>query len=379
MPDQDFPVSEFEARMENAQIAMRRENLDALLFTSEAEIRYFTGFRTLFWLSPTRPWFLVLPRNGKPVAIIPEIGAELMRKTWVDDIRTWSSPAQDDDGISLLAEALNGFNHIGMPMGRESSLRMPLTDFESLCDRLRNSSFMDCTELVGSLRMVKSAAEIAIISDICSIASRSFANASNLFFEGQPLSEAFRAFRTDLLAEGADDVPYLVGGAGLDGYADVISPPNEMPLKTGDVLMLDTGATLKGYFCDFDRNFAIGHAGDAAVRAYLTLHAAIDAGLDHARPGITCNALFSAMASKLGRVSGGNVGRFGHGLGMQLTEAPSLVSFDETVLREGMVITLEPSMTVRDGRIMVHEENIVIQDGPPRLLSQRAAPELPVI
>ena len=78
-------------------------------------------------------------------------------------------------------------------------------------------------------------------------------------------------------------------------------------------------------------------------------------------------------------VDGSDVGRFGHGLGMQLTEAPSLISFDETVLRPGMVITLEPSMTVTGDKIMVHEENMVIRDGGAELLTPRAAPELPIL
>jgi len=61
-----------------------------------------------------------------------------------------------------------------------------------------------------------------------------------------------------------------------------------------------------------------------------------------------------------------------------LTEAPSIISFDQTVMKPGMVMTLEPGMSIGDGKIMVHEENILICDGPPKLLSQRAAPELPV-
>ena len=62
-----------------------------------------------------------------------------------------------------------------------------------------------------------------------------------------------------------------------------------------------------------------------------------------------------------------------------MTEAPSLISFDETVLRSDMVITLEPSMTVGPGKVMVHEENIVIHENGAELLSRRAPPELPIL
>ncbi len=70
---------------------------------------------------------------------------------------------------------------------------------------------------------------------------------------------------------------------------------------------------------------------------------------------------------------GGEVGRMGHGLGMQLTEWPSNAAFDDTILEEGMVITLEPSLNYANGLTMVHEENLVIRDGAPQLLSERAA------
>ncbi len=374
----DFPQEEFEQRTRRVQTAMHEKNLSALLITTEAEMRYLTGFRTLFWQSPTRPWFLVVPSDGKPVAIIPEIGAALMRMTWLDDIRSWSSPAENDDGVTLVIDALKPCARIGMAMGRESSLRMPLADFQRIRDGLGTAEFIDASPLLKAVRMVKSPAEIAVTRAICTIASNSFDRAEGLFHSGMALSEAFRSFKIDLLAQGADDVPYLVGGAGQGGYEDVISPPGKTPIEEGDVLMLDTGATLKGYFCDFDRNFAFGHADDAAKRGYETLYTATEAGLAAARPGVTCRDLFNAMALVIGGEGSGDVGRFGHGLGIQLTEQPSIISFDETVMEANMVMTLEPSMTLANGKIMVHEENILITDGAPELLSRRAAPELPV-
>ena len=378
MADPDFPESEFETRLDLAQRAMRTEGFDALFFTTEAELRYFTGFRTLFWQSPTRPWFLVVPAAGKPVAIIPQIGAHLMAATWIDDIRTFPAPHPTDDGLSLLADCLRRFGIIGTPMGRESALRMPLADFETLKSRLAQTQFTDASPLVTRLRMVKSEREIALIRDICRIASAGFANAGNLFREGQTLKDVFRAFRIELLEQGADDVPYLVGGAGKGGYGDVISPPSDRRLEAGDVLMLDTGATKNGYFCDFDRNFAIGHASSTVRAAHEKLVLAVSAAADSARPGKTCADLFKAMTAILGQQDG-DVGRLGHGLGMQLTEAPSITGFDQTVLQENMVMTLEPSIELGDGKMMVHEENIVIRDGHPEFLSTPAAPDIPVI
>lgn len=372
----DFSTAEYLTRTAAAQNLMAKQGLDALLLTTEAEIRYFTGFRTLFWQSPTRPWFLVIPLKGDPVAVIPSIGGDLMGQTWIKDIRCWPSPMPDDEGVSLLSGALKGCARIGMPMGQEASLRMPLADFDRLRGGL-NAVFDDATPLIKSLRMVKSSAEITIIRQICAIGSAAFDRAGQLFHQGQPLNEAFRAFKLALLMAGAEDVPYLVGGAGQGGYGDVISPPTGAPLVAGDVLMLDTGASLQGYFCDFDRNFAIGYADDAAKQAHQTLWRATEAGLSAARPGVTCAELFAAMQVELG--GGSSVGRIGHGLGMQLTEWPSIAANDHTILQTGMVMTLEPSIEIAPGKMMVHEENILITDGAPELLTKRAPADLPVI
>ena len=142
--------------------------------------------------------------------------------------------------------------------------------------------------------------------------------------------------------------------------------------------MLDTGATRHGYFCDFDRNFAIGQPSDAARRAYDVLWQATEAGLAAARPGVTCAAVYQAMADVIGQESS-DVGRLGHALGSELTEEPSLIAWDQTVLEPGMVMTLEPSMTVKGHAIMVHEENIVVRDGAPELLTDRASEALVVV
>ncbi|UWQ78995.1 Xaa-Pro peptidase family protein [Leisingera sp. S132] len=384
-PARGFPEAEFAARTEKAQALMAAQGLDGLLLLTEPEVRYFSGFHTLFWQSPTRPWFLFVPLAGKPIAIIPEIGADLMRRTWIEDIRTWSAPAPQDDGISLLTELLSPIagrgGSIGLMKGHETSLRMPLGDYERLMAGLPGLKVADATPLVRGLRMVKSAAEIEKLAHICSIGSRAFAQVPQIARAGQPFEDLFRAFRREALAQGADDVPYLVGGADQGGYSDVISPPTTRPLQAGDIMMLDTGATWDGYFCDFDRNFAIGRADDLSRRAYDVLWRATEAGIAASKPGATCRDLFQAMQSVIAEMDdqGGDVGRLGHGLGMQLTEWPSHAAFDETVIEENMVLTLEPSLGYGDGRIMVHEENIVVRADGAELLTVRAAPELPVI
>ena len=115
-------------------------------------------------------------------------------------------------------------------MGHETHLHMPLGNFNLLNKNLR-INWYDATPIIRQLRMVKSEAEISLIKNICDIASRSFDRVPEISAIGQPLSELFRSFKIDLLSEGADDVPYLVGGVGEPSYSDVISPPTDRGVK----------------------------------------------------------------------------------------------------------------------------------------------------
>ena len=357
-----FETAEYKARLKAAQLAMQRHDLAAILLTTEPEVRYFTGFHTRFWESPSRPWFVILPQNGAPVAVIPSIGAALMGQTWVEDIRTWSAPDPIDDGVSLLIDALQqigGGGRIGVPSGMESHLRMPLADFGRL--QAAGLVFGDDAGIIAQLRAVKAEAEIEKIARACTIAGRAFDRVGEVARQGAKLDSVFRGFQRLLLEEGADWVPYLAGGAGPKGYADVISPAGPQPLAMGDVLMLDTGAVWDGYFCDFDRNFSIGVPARQMAQPWNQLLEAALAGVEAARPGAEAADVWRAMASVVG--GGDTAGRLGHGLGMQLTEGLSLTARDHTVLEAGMVITLEPGIETGDGMMLVHEENIVIRDG----------------
>jgi Xaa-Pro dipeptidase len=136
------------------------------------------------------------------------------------------------------------------------------------------------------------------------------------------------------------------------------------------------------YFCDFDRNFAFGHINDAAKRANEAVWRATQAGIDAARPGITAEDLWAAQNKVLeaaGAKSGNNVGRSGHGLGMHLTEPPSNMPGDRTVLKVGMIMTIEPGLEFAPGKNIVHEENLVITEDGCELLTRRAPIEMPIV
>ncbi|MEM1076681.1 MAG: Xaa-Pro peptidase family protein [Pseudomonadota bacterium] len=377
---QGFAPSEYLARVCALQTVMAQADIAALLLSTPADIAYLSGFVTRFWESPTRPWFLVVPVEGTPVAVIPSIGSALMQTTWIEDIRTWRAPDYEDDGVTLLAATLREQvpkgERIGVPDGNGTHLRMPLRDWASLRVEAARD-FVGDAGVMAITRMVKSEAEIARISASCAVADAAFDRVQEIASRGDPLSDVFRRFQSICLEEGADHVPYLAGGAGAGGYSDVISPATDQALYTGDVLMLDTGLVKDAYFCDFDRNFSVGTPSSNVANAHGRLIEATQTAFEAARPGVTAADLFTAMDRILtGGVGGSDAGRLGHGLGLQLTEPPSLISADRTELVPGMVLTLEPGLDLGAGRIMVHEENIVIRQAGAEWLSRPAAREI---
>lgn len=372
-----FPAAEYEARVARMQAQMASDGLDALLLTSAADVFYVTGFLTRFWESPARPWFLLVPAQGAPVAVIPSIGAALMGATWIADIRTWDAPDPVDDGVGLLADAVREVvpqgGALGVPMGLETALRMPLADYQRLVEQIAPRQVSDGTNAVHRVREVKSEAEVDKIRTACALAGRAFDAVPEFAAEGRGLDAVFRAFQAALLGEGADWVSYVAGGAGPLGYDDVIAPATARALAAGDVMMLDTGTVKDGYFCDFDRNFAVGTVSARAGDVNRGLWDATEAALGALRPGMTAADAHALLAQGI-RQAGLTPcpGRLGHGLGVTLTEWPSFTPKDQTVLRAGMVLTLEPSAFVEGAHFLTHEENIVLREGGAALLSPRA-------
>ncbi len=382
-----FSRAEFEQRIERACRLMNREKLDALLVTSEANMEYLSGFVTQFaWNTPTRPWYFVLTRTGKATAVIPEVGLSNWRETsWVKDIRTWLSPRPENEGLDLLKDVFGRvkrkYGQIGAELGAESRIGMPVADLLRLKRSLRPLSMVDGFHVLRALRLVKSPAEVARIRHICQIASDTFDALPEFIQAGDNEKGLVRKFQADLLMRGADKTPYTAIGSGRGGYESIIMGPTTRRLRKGDIFLIDTGARYDGYFCDFDRNYSIGKTPDKVRRIHDLLFRATDAGIKAARPGNTAADVFKAQARVLtdAGIQLGNVGRFGHGLGKVLTEPPSNKIGDETPLVPGMVLTIEPNALYGDGKILVHEENLVVTEGNAKLLSRRAPREIPEI
>ena len=378
-----FPKEEYLKRLDNIHKKLENENIDAIVITSPANFRYFSGLDSNFWESPTRPWFLIISKNGKIKALVPSIGLSAIESTFIKDIEVWQSPNPKDEGTSLLKKIIKTFpknSNIGFELGMETYLRMSIKEFLKIKKDLQEYNFIDSTNIVWSLRKIKSDLEIKNIEKICSITSKVFNNLINKISLGMSEREIATIFKKDLINNGVDYIMYLSCASGINGYNQIICNPSEKKIGDGDILIIDTGSTLNGYYCDFDRNFGFGNINQKSLDAYNKLWNATEKTLEIIKPGISCKEVYESLSKNLFSSNvKSSVGRMGHGFGLQLTEPPSIMIDDNTILEKNMILALEPSIEIENDLMLVHEENILITQNGNRLLSSRTPKELPVI
>jgi Xaa-Pro aminopeptidase len=327
---------------------------------------------------------VVVPASGKPIGIVPEIGESEFKKTWLEDIKTWPSPRPEDEGISILKSTIDNlkktYGQIGAEFGKEMTIRMPVRDLFKLKEIVK-INIVDGSDAIWEMRMIKTNAEVERIKHICSIASDAYYDLPSILNIGDTEREAVNKLKIDIINRGADNVPFMPGISGKGGVSQIVCGPSDKVIENGDILFIDTGSTFDGYFCDFDRNFAFGSTTSEVEKVYEILWHATDAGINAAKPGASTFDIFNAMNKIIsdGNAVGNNVGRLGHGLGLQLTEPPSHRPGDNTLIKENMVLTIEPGMEYAQGKMIVHEENVVIRKDGAELITKRAPKEIPII
>ena len=156
---------------------------------------------------------------------------------------------------------------------------------------------------------------------------------------------------------GAHRLGYTMAVAGVE--RGLFGDPTERRWQKGEVLFVDGGVVVDGYWADYCRMYTIGAPTPSQRDDYARAAAALDAALAlDAVP--TASSLGRAIGSALdlppGRVG---FGRFGHGIGLYMPEPPSLHPDDPTPLEDGMVLCVEPAYLGATGNYVVEEEHVV--------------------
>ncbi len=367
-----FPHEEYQARCRKARALLAERELAALFVTHPTNHLYFTGYRTFAEFSFPRPAVFLLPLDQEPVIVAQDFHLAV---TWDGDFREYSGLGRlpidvvrsvfEDKGCSL--------GRVGAELGHEQHLAISYNDFRSLQGALPEVAFVDASDILWRLRMVKSEAEIAAITEACRIQDAVFERVFRETTAGMTTREIETAFRRAVLDSAASLNFCLVCIGDFDPRQAAGSSHPDQALGKGDLLWVDLGISVRGYQTDYCRAAVAGTPSPRQVDAWGKVQKVFEAGLAAARPGIPASELCAvqlAAAEALGLdMSSWPARRFGHGSGLHTTEPPHISPEDDTILQPGMVIHIEPGCILGDG-IYVREEKVVITEDGCRVLSK---------
>jgi Xaa-Pro dipeptidase len=378
-----FDDAEHAARVERARAGMAADGLDALWLTSEPNYTYLSGHQTGMFAIKSRPLSFLLPREGEPALVIARSHLPRAAATsWVPDRRGYDG--FEAEAVALLAEVVRARGlagaRIGAELGHEQRPGISPLGLEALRARLPEARLVDAAPLLWRLRVRKSAAERACLRRAGAATGQAYDRLLAGAGAGVSEAELHRAFAAGAVEAGADRAGFFFVHSGTGAYQPSDGTATERRLAAGDLLWVDAGAVWRGYWADYVRMAAVGQSTADQRRRYATVYAASRAVLSAVRPGVPVAALARLCAEQLASAGEalGTASRIGHGIGLDLTEPPSLNELEPTVLEVGMALAIEPTIAASDGRFVVEENLVVTEDGY-ELLSEPAPPELPVV
>jgi Xaa-Pro aminopeptidase len=325
-------------RLSQVADAVRAQGLSALLLTPGPDLRYVTGYDAH---QLERLTCLVVPADGDPFLVVPALERKAAQ----------ASPA-GELGIEIVAwgETENAFAKIRERVRAAESLglsdRMWALNVLRFADTFPGARQVLASTILSDLRVRKSAAEIEALREAGAAIDRVHAKVPRWLRAGVTEREVAAKIAEAILAEGHVSVDFTIVGSGPNGA----SPHHEVSdrvLLTGDAVVVDIGGTMaSGYCSDCTRTYAIGKPPAEFSEYYAVLHAAQDAGVRAARPGVTAESVDKATRDIIDAAGYGDwfIHRTGHGIGLETHEDPYIVAGNATPLAPGMAFSVEPGI-----------------------------------
>lgn len=366
----EFPVEEMWERIRNAQELMVQEDMSGIVVTAAANHFYFSGFRKLAnWATFTRTVFVFVPRDKEPVLYVQEFGGpEAKSRFFGNDVRTFkeimSAPV---DGVADIMKELGmDKGKVGFELGYEQRMDMSFNDYQAVKEKLPEAEFVDASNLIWKLRMIKQPCEIEAMKISNRIASRALDRCFGEIYEGMTEKAVAQKLVAVMAEEGAEVPGFVIVLSGPGNYDRISARPTDKIIKKGDLVWIDAGANYKGYFTDFCRAGVVGGATAEQRRLQAIVHATTLKGCQAIAPGVPVEQIYNTCAKEF--IANGlpwsfECGRAGHGVGLQLTEPPSIAGCDATILEPGMVITVEPGYVSDLGCFDIEENVLVTETG----------------
>lgn len=342
---------------------LARTGLDALVLVPGA------NFRRVFakdFHQMERPLAVIVPRDGEAVAIVPNL--EMGSFTPIGfpgQVFDWRDEAGYTGAFMAAGAALPQLRD-GKRIGVEGQ-RMRVFDLFALQKALPGVEFVDIHAEISAIRLYKTAAEIELQRKAIRISEDALEATLQDVRVGMSETEVESLLLRNLFSAGADGLSFApIVAAGDNAAKPHAHARPDYRLKAGDALLIDFGGSYQGYHADITRTFFVGEVSDYDRAFYETVLAANTKGREVSRAGMTASDVDDAVQKVLEQSQFAEFRRHktGHGLGLDVHEAPQIMRGNTQMLEPGMVFTIEPGL-YREGEagVRIEDDVFVTENG----------------
>jgi Xaa-Pro dipeptidase len=357
MPNQQNANPQISRQAKLNQI-LHAAHLDSLILNPGPSLVYLTGLH--FHLSE-RPVLVFFSPDEIPIIVLPELEQEKI-KHLAFEIQAFPYSEDPTQWGNVIKHAMQAAKLGNKRLGVESR-QFRFLEFQLLSDAAPRSEFIPAEDSVSKLRMYKDQLEISCMRKAADIAQQALNASLPLIKIGLTERELASELTLQLFRAGCDpEVPFAPIVSSGPNAANPHATPSDRKLSSGDLLVIDWGASYEGYFSDITRTFAIGKLEAEYAQICRIVLEANTAGRNAAQPGITADAVDQAARIVIESVGYGKyfTHRTGHGLGMEGHEEPYIRAGNLMLLEPGMTFTIEPGIYLPGRNGVRIEDDVVI-------------------
>ncbi len=313
-----------------------------------------------------RPQVVIVPTNGESAAIMPHLEMDSFEQI---DFPGKTFYWRDETGYrQAFLDTADFLNALGTSQrfGLEGQ-RMRVFEQMALAEAFPNASFVDAHQELSAIQLKKTAHEIQMIREAIRISEQALEETLQTVRIGQTETEIQSVLLNRLFANGADALAFSpIVAAGENSALPHAVARDDYQLRDGDALLIDFGAGYKGYNADITRTVFVGSVSDYDRAFYETVRAANQIGKDKTRVGASAHDVDDAVQRVLERSQFREftLHKTGHGLGLDVHEAPQIMRGNMDKLEAGMIFTIEPGLYRQgEGGVRIEDDVLVTEDG----------------
>jgi Xaa-Pro aminopeptidase len=335
--------------------AMRRAGYDALVAFSQDNVTYTAGFLVPSQASNRfRRTITILAGESFAAQIVVNVEENLARqRSRFSDIRSYNQFTQDPADVlaDTLIEAGGGSGRIAIELDF-----MPAQDYIRLCERLPSATFVPCRELYFDSRMIKTAAEIAILKEVGALTDRVVGEVLREIKPGMTEKSVAQIIGNKMLEGGCDGLKCQVGSGVRSGITNCT--PTDKAIEKGDVIRIEILGDMKQYRSNVTRTAVLGEPTQEQRDIWDVMIGARETCKDMLKPGTAVADLYRAYVKYLrDRNIEPTLKFLGHGIGQTIHEEPYITDTRSVVLAPDITCTMEPLYMI-PGRMGFHVEDM---------------------